>query len=322
MGLLRARVRGRDLKASLDRTSDILPGMILLVTTLRNERIRMPYFLDYYRKMGVGHFLVIDNGSQDGTVEYLKEQPDLSLWETKASYARAHYGIDWMNDLSRRYGTGHWVMTVDADELLVYPHCDTRPLRALTDWLDSLELRSFSAMLLDTYPEGRIAEAIYREGQDPLEVAPWFDSGNYMITRNPRLKNLWIQGGVRARAFFDKKPVSAPALNKIPLVKWSANMVYVSSTHMLLPRGLNLVYDSWGGEKASGVLIHTKFIGALLPRAAEEAGRAEHYGGAAEYQVYAEGLGDDTTLWCDKSVRYLNWRQLEVLGLMSKGNWA
>nr|WP_273690955.1 glycosyltransferase family 2 protein [Ketogulonicigenium vulgare] len=306
----------------MDRTAQIAPDAILLVTTVRNERVRLPYFMDYYRKMGVGHFLVIDNGSDDGTVEYLRDQPDLSLFQTNASYARARYGIDWMNDISRRYGTGHWIITVDADELLVYPHCDTRPLRALTDWLDALELRSFSAMLLDTYPEGPIAAATYREGQNPLEVAPWFDSGNYAISRNPRLKNLWIQGGVRARAFFSDNPIGAPALNKIPLVKWASHMVYVSSTHMLLPRGLNLVYDSWGGEKASGVLIHTKFVGTLVARATEEAGRAEHYRGGAEYRAYTETLDDDTRLWSDQSVRYINWRQLEVLGLMSKGNWA
>ena len=35
---------------------------------------------------------------------------------------------------------------------------------------------------------------------------------------------------------------------------------YVSSTHMPLPQGLNYVYDEWGGEKASGVLLHTKFL--------------------------------------------------------------
>ena len=52
--------------------------------------------------------------------------------------------------------------------------------------------------------------------------------------------------------FFSDQPENAPALNKIPLVKWHRSYVYASSTHALLPRGLNLTYDENGGEKASG----------------------------------------------------------------------
>ncbi len=38
--------------------------------------------------------------------------------------------------------------------------------------------------------------------------------------------------------FFQDNPEEAPALNKIPLVKWSKKYAYVDSTHMLLPRGV------------------------------------------------------------------------------------
>ena len=40
------------------------------------------------------------------------------------------------------------------------------------------------------------------------------------------------------------------------------------------------------------------------------------------YATYAEQLRDNPQLWCKWSERYINWRQLEILGLMSKGNWA
>jgi len=133
----------------------------------------------------------------------------------------------------------------------VYPFCDTRPIRALTDWLDGSAIRAFSAMLVDMYPKGPIDRQIYQEGQDPMEIAHWFDSGNYVMSKNPEYLNLWIQGGPRARVFFAEDPDSAPSLNKIPLVKWHRSYVYANSTHMLLPRGLNLVYDDIGGEKAS-----------------------------------------------------------------------
>jgi hypothetical protein len=246
--LIRAFRKRRELKPFSQRTNTIQRDDILLFSTQRNERVRLPYFLEYYRKMGVNHFLIVDNDSNDGSREYLASQPDVSVWHTRASYKRSRFGVDWLNWLTRKYGCDHWCLTVDPDEFLVYPFCDTRPLRALTDWLDASSIKSFSAMLLDMYPKGRLDDQPYREGQNPLEIANWFDSGNYSIKRNRRFGNLWIQGGPRRRMFFADKPELAPALNKVPLVKWHRRYAYVSSTHMLLPRGLNLVYDEWGGE--------------------------------------------------------------------------
>ena len=320
--LIRAFRKRRELGRVADRTGQIRPDDLLLLCTQRNESIRLPYFLRYYRSLGINHFLFVDNDSSDGSLDYLARQPDVSVWHTRASYKRSRFGVDWLNWLARKYGHGHWCLTVDPDEFLIYPFCDTRPLRALTDWLDASSIRSFPAMLLDMYPKGPLDRHSYEPGQDPIEIACWFDSGNYTIRRNPQFGNLWIQGGPRARVFFPDRPARAPALNKIPLVKWHRNYVYVSSTHMLLPRGLNLVYDEWGGEKASGLLLHTKFLNTFPAKAKEELERRQHYAASVEYRAYAEKLDENPDLWCKWSEKYINWRQLEILGLMSKGNWA
>lgn len=320
--LVRAVRKSGELTPVQDHTGAIRPDDILLVCTMRNEQIRLPYFLQYYRSMGINHFLFVDNGSTDGTAAYLSGMEDVSLWHTAASYKRAGYGIDWMNYLKRKYAHGHWVLVVDPDEFFIYPFCDTRPIRALTDWLDNSAIRSFSAMLLDVYPKGRVGEVPYQAGQNPLEIAHWFDSGNYTISRNPEYGNLWIQGGPRARVFFADQPRKAPALNKIPLVKWHRRYAYASSTHALLPRGLNQVYETNGGEKASGALLHTKFLDTFTAKAEEELQRGQHYGGSVEYRAYAGKLAEQPELWCKWSEKYINWRQLEILGLMSKGNWA
>lgn len=320
--LIRAVRKSHELKPLQDNTGAIRPNDHLLVATMRNEQIRLPYFLEYYRNLGVDHFLFVDNASQDGTVEYLRGMTDVSLWRTSASYKKAGFGIDWMNYLKRRYAHGHWVLVVDPDEFFIYPFCDTRPIQALTDWLDTSAIRSFSAMLIDVYPKGRVDAMAYQAGQDPLEIAQWFDSGNYTIKKNPMYGNLWIQGGPRGRVFFADDPAQAPALNKIPLVKWDRRYAFVSSTHALLPRGLNQVYEVNGGEKASGALLHTKFLDTLTAKASEELIRGEHYAGSREYRAYAKALNEQPELWCKWSEKYINWRQLEILGLMSKGNWA
>jgi hypothetical protein len=318
----RAFRKRRQLVAVADRTGEMATNDILLFSTLRNERIRLPYFLRYYRELGVNHFLLVDNGSDDGSREYLQAQKDVSLWTTPTSYKRANFGLDWTNWLQMRHAHRHWSLTVDVDEFFIYPFSDTRPIRALTDWLDTYGIRSFPAMVLDMYPKGPIDAVPYREGQNPFEIANWFDSGNYMISKNPTYGNLWIQGGPRARTMFADHPAHAPSLNKIPLVKWDRAFCYVSSTHMLLPRGLNLVYDEWGGEKPSGCLLHSKFLSTMTAKVSEELERGEHFAASREYLAYAEKLKSDPDIWCKWSEKYINWRQLEILGLMSKGNWA
>lgn len=311
-----------ELQPVVDRTPLIKEGDILSFSTLRNEKIRLSYFLRYYRNMGVNHFFFVDNDSDDGSREFLADQPDVSIWTTKNSYKRSRFGVDWLNYLQMKYAHGHWSLVVDVDEFLVFPFCDSRSISALTDWLDASSVKSFSAMLLDMYPKGRMDSVPYRSGQDPFEIASWFDSGNYTFKRNGQYGNIWIQGGARARCFFPDAPARAPALNKVPLVKWDKKYAYASSSHMLLPRGLNLVYDEWGGEKASGCLMHAKFLDTFSDKAREELLRKQHYANSHEYRAYAATLAQDPDLWCKWSEKFINWRQLEILGLMSKGNWA
>jgi len=75
-------------------------------------------------------------------------------------------------------------------------------------------------------------------------------------------------------------------------------------------------------EKTSGCLLHAKFLDVFAEKSAEELERRQHFANSHEYRAYNEGLTHSPDLWCQWSERYINWRQLEILGLMSKGNWA
>ncbi|VDC23478.1 glycosyltransferase family 2 protein [Pseudogemmobacter humi] len=318
--IARAIRKRRELRRLTDRTAAIGKGAILCAMVVRNEAARLPYFLDHHRRLGVDHFLIVDNASHDGTAALLRDQPDISLWSTAASYRRSRFGLDWLNWILLRHGHGHWCLVLDADELLVYPYHDTRPLPALTGWLDSQGLPAMPAMMLELYPEGRLGEGSYRPGEDPTALLPWFDSGNYVAQIQPRLQSLWIQGGPRARAFFADEPRRAPTLNKLPLVKWHWRYAWLNSTHSLLPARLNRVWDD-AGERTSGVLLHTKFLPEVLEKSAEEKTRRQHFADPARFGPYYDGLLSAPVLKCPQSQRYRGWRQLEALGLMSRGGW-
>lgn len=319
--LARALSKRYQLRNLQDRTKAIAPGAILGFATMRNEIARLPHWLGHHRALGVAHFLIVDNASTDGTTELLAAQPDVSLWHTKDSYRLSRFGVDWLTALMMRYGHGHWCLTCDADEELLIPYADTRDLGALTGWLDQIGQPSMGALMLDLYPRGPLRDAPYLPGSDPTEALPFFDAHNYTINPQPRLQNICIQGGPRARTFFATEPRRAPTLSKVPLIKWNRRFAYVSSTHSALPRRLNHVYAQDGSEKISGILLHTKFLNTIVQRSAEERARGEHFANSDLYETYYLALEANPTLWCPKSTRYHGWRQLEAMGLMSRGGW-
>lgn len=248
-----ARKSARDLKPVQDRTAAIQAGDIIVFCVLRDDAGRIPSFLQYYRDLGVDHFIFIDNASSDRVQGVVAAMPDVSLWRTATNYAQSCSGAHWLNHLLRTHGVGHWCLTVDADELLVYPHVESRSLRELTEYLLMKGLPHLPCLVIDTYAEP--AESGLSSGIDPHEVSRLFDRSGYIF--KPAGRGCLVQGGSRARMLFPEDSDRAPALNKVPLVRWSRRSFYLNSTHQLAPRGLN----SWmrnGSLRVTGALLRSE----------------------------------------------------------------
>ena len=312
------RHHGKELRKVFDRTNSIRRGSILLVMCLRNELHRLPFFCNYYRKLGVDHFLVVDNNSTDGLNDWVREQPDISLWHTKASYKASKFGMEWCNYLLNRYGVGHLCVTVDPDEFLVYPNMETRNLRDLGEYMQTEKRDSFHTVMLDAYSDRPLSETIYRSGDNPFEVCPYFDRDGYVQISTPTMPT-FTRGGPRMRVHNRLTPEKSPALNKIPVVWWQRNFRYVSSMHDLKPMRLMRVQDAWN-PAISGALFHFKFFSSLSEKAREEMKRKQHFAGSAEYQQYLE-TSDPVYYEEGLSVRYESVEQLIRLGLICRGNW-
>lgn len=317
--LLRSWRKRREI--SLVSGGDVPRTGVLAFSTMRNEMLRIDHWLAHYRALGVTHFLIVDNNSDDGTAQYLAEQPDVSLWSTPNSYKASRFGVDWLTCLQIKFGDGRWCLTIDADEILTYPDSDTQGLGALTRHLDAQGHDAFGVMMLDMYPKGLLHQSEYRAGQNPFNVLTWFDANNYRAKLHTVFGNLWIQGGVRDRMFFASQPERSPTLNKTPLVKWRRRYAYVTSTHQILPRRLNDVFDMGSGDRVSGVLLHTKFLPNIGEKSSEELQRAQHFENSDLYQPYYRALMGDVEFWTANSVKYEGSAQLEAMGLMTRGAW-
>ena len=316
----RARRSFANLKSVQNNTGRIKPGDRILMTMGRDENARLPYFLDYYRKLGIDHFLIVDNLSDTPMASVLAGQADISLWTTAEAYSETRFGVDWMNALLGEYAVGHWSLTVDLDEFFVYPFMESRSYGELLSFLDDLEKPSMFTMLVDMYPEGPISSALVPVGESPLKHAPFFDRTGYYQIKGGH-EDTYVRGGPRLRAFNSTHFDSAPALNKTPLIKWDARFAYYLSTHVAYPAFLNHAHRKF--HEPTGALLHFKFVSSFREKIDQAIHLQNHYNGSQEYQKYLDHLkqSENYTLHGPISTRYDGPLSLIESNLMTPGCW-
>src|SRR5664280_1431460 len=149
---------------------------------IRNEDLRLPSTLRHHRSLGVHRFFVLDNGSTDGTLDYLSAGPDVHVFSTTESYSQSRYGVVWTNELLNAFGTGHWTLTIDADEQFIYPHYEQIKLPAFCKYLDSVGADVVPCLLLDMYSDGAVQDAVHDSAGSLLDTCGYFDSAPYRMT--------------------------------------------------------------------------------------------------------------------------------------------
>ena len=134
---------------------------------VRNEKLRLPSTLRHHRSLGVRRFFALDNGSTDGTLDYLCGEPDVHVFSTNSSYAESNYGVAWTNELLNAFGNGHWTLTIDADEQFIFPHYEWIAFSQFCGFLDSIGAEAVPCLLLDMYPGVAIRDATHDPNSPP-----------------------------------------------------------------------------------------------------------------------------------------------------------
>jgi hypothetical protein len=220
------------------RSVVIAPGAPVLLSVVKNEALRLPHFLSYYRGIGFDHFIVIDNDSTDGTIEFLLAQPDVFLFHTSDHFgAMPGAGLAWKHALLDMFCDGRWSLVVDADEILIWPDAEARDIRSLARKLESFGGEGLFTLMLDMYSDKPFGEIGYRPGEPFIDYAPYFDPGPFVFDKRSYCPFYEIWGGVRHRLYAAAGPDAGhpPTVSKVPLLRWRAGQRFRAAQHFLDP---------------------------------------------------------------------------------------
>ena len=128
------------------------------------------------------------------------------MFHTTASFATSGAGMRWTNRLLDEHGSGAWCLTVDADEVLVYPQAETRAAQGLAAYLDAVGAEALVAPMIDLYAAAPLDAVDYAPGQSLIEAFPWFDATGYVRRDSNDFPYFRLLGGCRARVFHETSP--------------------------------------------------------------------------------------------------------------------
>lgn len=262
-------------EASVARARD---AEVAVVACMRNEMFMLPHFLAHYRKLGVRAFLIADNCSDDGTREYLLEQPDVALFSVDTDYRLSHYGVAWQQAMMAAFRVDKWSLVADADELLVWQHKQSQTLAQLLKTPAFKTANAARIFMLDMYPQGPLEAADFATGT-PFDQATCADRVPFLqntLSRGPYANQRSWTSALRHRLIAGSAPHLFVA-QKLALLRYQP--------WMRLSAGLHFVSDA---DIAPHELLfaHFKYNADFRRKAQAEVLRGQHFNDAEEYRKY------------------------------------
>ncbi len=284
----------------------------IVVSVVKDERVMLGHFLRHYRRHGVERFAFIDNGSTDGSVEFLAAQPDVDVFKAAQSFDWRMKQA-WINRAFDYYGIDRWFVVADADEHMIFDGAGVRSLPDLAQRMEAMGVTRVRGFLLDMYSEGPIL--LTGSDDDPLETSyPFFDSQGYSETLTMDLVSRI--GGPRMRAFARNDPEFKPQLTKYPLFRLTAGE-FMPNPHHIWPRAANFRSPCYIA------ILHYKFHGDVTGRVARAVARGNYWDGSREYKAYAQVLAasPEKSLLCELSRRMTGFDSIAECGLIERILW-
>ena len=240
----------------------------IVTLCVKDDIRRIQLLVDHYRTLGVKKFAILDNGSSDGTFEWMLDQPDIDLFQCDKPY-QTNVKEGWISRLVSYYGFDRWYIVTDSDETAVYHNMESEALSELTARLEKLGIKRVKALTLDVYRES----PLFKESADIRKEYRWIDSDSYVETSvnagSYRIKR--FLGGPRYRLTGSKIP-----LDKHPLVYWEKGTVS-DDAHYQFP------HDCINEAPCSMGILHYKFLDGDYEEYKKRASKKSKFAGRGFY---------------------------------------
>lgn len=217
------RFRNMRQRLALQRAKRVLSGQAVVtladdqccaVVLEKNARWYLPELLRHHRAIGVQHFLVIDNGSTDGTPELLESEPDVTV--IQACVPVSDYEVLMRRLLPPLVVQGGWFLVVDSDEMFEPPPGCNGQIRPLLRYMLAEGQTAMLVHMLDMFSDQSAeitcrwsyVEALDRMSLYSLNALERIDYHDpdfilaYFVKDNPTAapQNFW-RGGMRYEVF-------------------------------------------------------------------------------------------------------------------------
>lgn len=304
------------LKRAVNHIANIKRNDIVLVSVFDRKPVYLDHFLDYYRKLGVGHFLLLQTYAGSALADASRDMADVSVFSqrfgriNKSAYFRAK------NALLQRYGRDHLCVIVDCDEYLVYPKMETRSLHDLGDMLKNERRLALMCVAIDRYNEDPISSESYGRTGDPFEICPYMDRDHYFeINLTDEVAE--VRGGVTRVISQGATPDRLPVLNRLPVIWWKWSSRITNRQFGYMPaKGMKIL--DWQNPVISGAVMRFPFLSGGYGSQHEHGHSIRRRYGVAYQRMIQQGctVYDETT-----SIKVSSSDELAKAGLINVGNW-
>jgi hypothetical protein len=281
---LRFKANQLELLSPVSRLESLFAAPVIVVAVARNESLLLPHFLAHYRGLGATHFVIVDNLSDDGSREWLLQQPDVTVYSADTEYRHSNFGVAWQEAVLGAHGLGRWAVLADVDEFLVYRGSASRNLVELTRSMQADGADSGVVLMVDMYPQGDLDTADFAT-DEPFSAAgyhdchpllPWrLGAGAYSNSAT------WLSA-LRHRLI----PASAPNMytsQKVALIRYRPWMRFAEGLHYasgVTPARERLAF------------AHFKYHRGFREKVMQEIARKQHFDNASEYRRYINMLSE------------------------------
>ena len=277
----------------------------IVVLCVKNDRRRIEMLVKHYRGLGVKHFAFLDNGSTDGTLEWMTEQEDIELFATDDTYS-SFAKEAWINRIVGYYGFDRWYIVTDSDELIAHTGMEAHPLTDVTAYAVKNGISRIEALTLDMYADA----ALFSEDPAQSDIRQkycWMDSDSYIENKRQVGREMItaITGGPRMRTM----DVST-SLMKYPLVYFAPGTVSANA-HFQYP------YSEINKCPCHFAILHYKFLEEDKKEYARRADKGSGFAfGGGYYRSYMNAAEGSSTFMYEGSLRYEDSKSLAQLPII------